>query len=631
MEDTETSQNRQNRNGTDTSLLAGGSDLSTLPNSNSNKRVVKDTQKEDRSVNREIKLKNSDKTNQKDGPNTYNCVVPDSNKVRSSRSMELLPTLSLFGGSLDSNEDSVQKPEGEQVRAREVRIGGPQSLKNGSCPQLSGNLTVYRDEPPTYQTNSSSAYPTQHRNDHRSRTEQANLSRVLDEAQRGCDDRSKSRNSDEVVNRENRYMPVSSEETNKSANDVMVVYDGPNITNPSPTQSPTRTSANLKGNEGSQSDCHGRSDRYQRDLENSKSRGHHGNTENQGFGGHRGRSPSKTSSQPHSGHADQKHKKTGNQRRDPGQESSHSRENNLQNAPIDRRLAHLPIINQIRKTVGQSRALQSSDRSRGMSVNTGSSEIDRHGNDRDVPYEGQTDHYGNNRVVPPDQTGHRKIDGHGSSDGQTDRRKNDRHSPRRGQAVHHGNDRHVPRDSQSDRHGNDRHVPRDSQSDHHGNDRHVPRDGQSGRHGNDRHVPRDCQSDRHGNDRHVPRDSQSDHYGNERHVPSDGQSGRHGNDRHARSEGHSDRHGNDTHRSNLDSTTVSRPDQTNISPTHRGYSDRKYGSENEAVPVVAIASGQTNNGAIKGGQDNEDNHDPNSDSGYLNLYRIGGEDDDIYV
>lgn len=57
MEDTETSQNRQNRNSNETSPLAGSSDISTSPNSSSNKRVIRDTQKEDRNIDREIKLK----------------------------------------------------------------------------------------------------------------------------------------------------------------------------------------------------------------------------------------------------------------------------------------------------------------------------------------------------------------------------------------------------------------------------------------------------------------------------------------------------------------------------------------------------------------------------------------------
>lgn len=535
-DETEPSQNTQNRNSTNTSPLAGGSTVSTTsPKPSSDKRVNKETQKEDRRNNSEMKYKHTDKNSQKEGPNSYNCVIPDSNKVRSSRSMELLPTLSLFGGSPDINEGSVQRPEGQQVRNREVRIGGPQSAKNGSCPQLSGNLTVYRDEAPSYQTNSTSTSP-QHQNEHRNRSEPANRPRYLNEAQsatEGCDDlRSNPRINSEVVKRESKYMPVNDEESSRPSSDVMVVYDGPSVKFSSPNQSPSRAPAYLIANEVSDRGHHDMIGQNHGNGESCKSSGYHGNKGNQDFSGHQGHSPSRKNNQPYDDHSDPNHKNTGSQRKDPNQESRRNRGNDGQNVLGDRRLAHLPIINQIRRNVGHSRALQNNDRSRQGDVNKHSSETDHHGNERDIPNQSETDHRGN-----------------------------------------------------------------------------------------DRHASGQSQTGRYGNDRHNPREEQTGRYGNDSHVSSHGQTDRHGNNR-----------------------SVSRPDQTYISPTHRGYSNeapnnstpRRYGSDNEEVPVVAMASGQVIDGAIRDRQNTTENHDPNSQddpesTGYLNLYRMGGEDDDIYV
>ena len=149
---------QQTRNRGDSTTAGGTEESSGSPKTN-NKRIAKGPNTVD-TQNSELSNKHSDKTLQKSGPSTYNFVIPDSNKVGSSRSMEVLPTLTLAGASSDSNE-RADRSEGRQSRPKELRTGGPTSPKNGSCPVLTGSLSIHQEETDLQQLPSSNTYPTQ--------------------------------------------------------------------------------------------------------------------------------------------------------------------------------------------------------------------------------------------------------------------------------------------------------------------------------------------------------------------------------------------------------------------------------------------------------------------------------------
>lgn len=513
-DETETSQSRnRTTTRTSTALLAGGS-TTTSTNLSCDRRNNKESTSNDKRINTEMKDDYTDKSSHKEG-DSYNCVIPDSNKVRSSRSMEVLPTLSLLG-SPRCNGESEQRHEGHHGKTSNLRIGGPQSPKNGSCPHLSGSLTVYKEEFPSFQTSSSSTHLPQNQNQLRDRSEPIKNLNDLESSpfiadntsspMKDVESQSNTRSKNQAVTRENRYMPVNTEESGQSTGNVMVVYDGPSAAPLSTSQSPSRTPTYLIPYDVSQKDYHDStghvpSSRYNRDGKN------------QNYSSHQEQSRSRKNNQPHSSHINPNHNNE-NQRKAVGQ-GSDLKHNEPQNVRNDRRLAHLPIINQIRRTVGHSRSRQE--------------DVNRYGNDRNQ-----------------------------------------------------------------------------SRLDHHGNSRHTADQGQTGHYGNDRPTIKEDQP------------------GSQENVLHHGQADQQRKDKNISIPNRTDRHGQ----------SISRPDQTYTSPRHRGYSNnqiaRRNMSENEEVPVVAVASGQASDGAIRDRQHSDRNL--NSDlenTGYLNLHR--SEEDDVYV
>ena len=528
VDETEVSSNQHSGN-RNTSLTSLNTDrLSDSPNTN--ERIRKETKAKD-SVKSETKSKYRDKISQKNGPSAHNFVIPDSNKVGSSRSMEVLPTMSLAGASSDLHVERIKRSEDHHGRTSELRNGGPQSPKNGSCPALSGNLSIFKDETDRNQTYHTSTYPAQQHSE-QSRNRSADRAWHVDQAQSRTenykDPRTKQKKTNEAVKRENCHIPENKDQSCDSQNEVMVVYDGPNMKCPDPNQSPSRMPAYLLSNDVSKRTHLNGKNQNHRSPEHNESPSYKGNGRNQD-------SSRKQENKYTSGNTDiNSHGNTENQRKD---NYKNTCGNNTYSAPGNRRLAHLPILNQTRRNTGQSRASTDSVRNRQSEVNkptqTGRTETDK-------------------QVSRQNLTGQQRSDRHVSGEHRSDNVPSE-----------YRNDRHVPGE-----HRNNRYVPSE-----HRNNRHVP-----GEHRNNRHVPGE-----HRNDRYVPRQEISDR-----------------------------------------------------SPTHRGYETYgNSGRENRTQegPVVAMNTDQSSDGALTNRQDVNDNNGASSpdSEGYLNLYRMGGEDDDIYV
>ena len=583
---TEATERRRN-----SSLVEGQSEVSTTPpDARDNNR--KELQKADRFVHKQRNDK-TDKHSNKTGPGPSNCVIPDTNnKVRSSRSMELLPTMSLTQSSIDTDSETFEPPKNNQLRS-----GGPMSPLNGSCPALSRNLTVFDADSASEQRNLSNAYQKSQQQDiNRSRN---NVSKyVTRDSEHGVHSSVPNLSNTEVVrndasndnNKDNR----GRDESQGEGQHVMVVYDGPQITTPSPKHSPFRTNAYLLSS--SLGDQEYGTDRNM----NNQSSSYRGNTSSHGD------IHSPIGKQKQENHQSHEIETNQNQRK-PRSQQSHQPEaadntvsshgnrahpsshgdrtqpnlnDRSQPRPVDRRLAHLPIINQMRNRGDNTRVLQSGHTdSSGGRKNMSATENQKHSK--------------------PNYAGHDRSDRHRSE--QTDHPRNER--PRSEQTDQSRDDRNLGRSEQTDHHN---HISGQNPSVHAGHDRNRSRPGYDGHHGNQRNISMPDENGRHSNNRHSSRPDQSQYHGTQN-VGS--------NQRRAR-ESVNDRHGDNDH--------IHSP--ISNSPTHRG---RSTGDADRSVPGgipgVAMAT-TTTHGAVNVAQD------PTLEEGggYLNLYRMG-EEDDIYV
>ena len=548
------------------SVVEGQSEISTAPPETlDNNR--KELQKADRFVHKKRSDKTDNKHSNKTGPGPSNCVIPDSNnKVRSSRSMELLPTMSLTHSSIDTDSETA-----EPLKNNQLRTGGPLSPLNGSCPALSRNLTVFDVDSASEQPNPTNTYHTTQQQDlNRSRND---VSKYETKGSEQCYNGPKPnlRNTEVVKNGASNDVSKNSE-----GQDVMVVYDGPQVKTPSPIQSPSRTNAYLLS--GSLGDRETRTDRNL----NNQSSSYHGNSGSQDDIHSPTRKQNQENHQSRRNDTDQNQRKPRNQPHQSREDNTSSHGERSQPRPVDRRLAHLPILNQMRSKGDNTRALQSENRDRlGGRNNNSETESQKHSN--------------------PNQSGHHRNDRHRSE--QTDHPRHER--PRQDHTGQPRYDRNPSRSDQTDLHNR---ASGPNPSHHAGHDRNRSRPGYDGRHSNQRNISRPDETGHYRNDRHISRPDQSQYHGNQN------------VDSHQRQAHESEnvRHG--------DNDPIQGGPSSN-SPSHRGVSNEGSDRTVQAgLPPAAMAIGN-NDGAVNTTQD------PGSgDSvGYLNLYRMGEEEDDIYV
>ena len=573
-DDVETPTSPETRNRNMNSVVEGQSDISTAP-PDTHDRNRKELQKADRLVHKQRSDKTGDKHSNKTGPGPSNCVIPDTNnKVRSSRSMELLPSMSLTYSSIDTDSETA-----EPLKGNRLRTGGPQSPLNGSCPALSRNLTIFGEESASAQPNPTNTYhPQLQQEQNRSRNDISKYE-TRHEEQGYNGPKINSRNT-EVVNRDSKNnAPNDNEQSEGQGQNVMVVYDGPHVAVSSPNQSPSRTNAYLLSSSlGTGETGAGRN------LDNQSS-SYHGNSGNQVDAYRPTRKQCQETDQRHRKDTVQNQRKQKNQLHHQKEDNNTKRSDGSNSRPVDRRLAHLPIINQMRKTAENSSALQNENR-------------DRDGgriNDRPRP-----EHYGY----------------HG----------NVRHVP----GPNLRNERNIPRADQTDHRSN---ISRPNSSDHAGHDRNRSRPEYDGRHVNERNVSRPDGSAR----RSRPGEGCTSHPGNESNISRPDETGHYRNDRHSSRPNQIHYHGNKSLGSGQaqasESETVSQRDGDRIqclssdSPSHRGQSNEESNRcFPGGFPPAAMATGH-----LDGAVDEAQNLDSEESVGYLNLYRVGGEADDIYV
>ena len=580
---------QQDRNRGDSTTAGGSEVLSGSPKTN-NKRIAKGPNTVD-THNSELSNKHGDKTSQKSGPSTYNFVIPDSNKVGSSHSMEVLPTLTLAGASSDLNE-RTDRSEGHQSRPRELRTGGPTSPKNGSCPVLSGSLSIHTEETDLQSLPSSNTYPTQQQ------IEQRNKNRT--------GDRSGYRDSVAQPRAQSRGNQKNYEPQTRTSHDDHRNYEAqsrtasPNNHRNYETQSRT-TSRDDKRNNEAQSRIHSPGD------PRLKPRNDEAISRTPGFDDH-------SSSQPHVQDCDQRQspRKTGEpSKRDnrhlPANKEPSCESQNEVMVVYDGPAMQCPKNN----TSSPSRMpayLLSNDvsprnHSNGKKQNTNPGHIENlsynsrntetpsnHGNRRETPSYHRNSKNQKIENIPSPNKGN--MSSHGTSESQ--QKDNLNTSP-----VH-GNDsynaqanrrlRHLPIINQMRR--NDTGQARVSQATGGNKQGDINEPKQANHRGNDIQSARQTPRGESGTDRHVPR--QESYVSPSRRVP--------------------------------DVVNL----HTRAGSDERRVDHRDLPQSNSGAAVHGQESHQSDSWAGMNRHDRKDKTDAD-DGGYLNLYRMGGEDDDVYV
>lgn len=540
---------------------------------------TKELRKADKYIHKGSSDKVSDKNSWKNRPGPSYCVIPDANKVRSSRSMELLPSMSLTNASTDIDKESP-----ESSKSNQLRTGGPLSPLNGSCPSLSRNLTVYEDKSALAETNLN-AYHPQHWQKHKNKREMSSIPKSAGQTAskvRGCEDPKVNSRIPEVVNSENQYVGQSNRERHRSQGDVMVVYDGPAAAAPSSNRSPSRTPAYLLPDSLGNRENGGQFD--------NQSSGFHGNRESHVDTSYEGSSPSTHSDQKYKS-SDQNSRKNRYQQNQSGQDSNPKTGNNTNSGFRDQRLAHLPIIHQIRRNIENTRALQNNN----SYTQNGSKRESKPGRDN------------KEYVNKPDQTGRLETKSIASQD----------------HTGHHRNDRHTVRAYHPDGDAYERQMTKQDQAGHPESETHNSRLSQAGLHGKKRHMSRPEETSNRRNDQPSRPDHSSQHRSFD---PNQGQT----------MQGHIS-----SHRNNQSANMSDHGFNSSHGENSRGYSNRvnsnaatvRLPADSGVLPPVAMVAGQAKDGAISVRENQCENPNPNPEdnAGYLNLYRMGGEDDDIFV
>ena len=613
---------QQDRNRGD-STTAGGTEVSSGSPKTNNKRIGKGPNTVD-THNSELSNKHSDKTSQKSGPSTYNFVIPDSNKVGSSRSMEVLPTLTLAGASSDLNE-CTDRSEGCQSRPRELRTGGPTSPKNGSCPALTGSLSIHVEETDLQQLPSSNTYPTQQHIEQRNKNRIDERSVYRDNmAQPRAQSRGNQKNYEaqsRTSHDDHRNYEAQTRTTspNKHRNyEAQSMTTSPNNHRNYEAQSRTTSRDDHRNYEAqSSADSHGDPGLVSRHNE-AQSRIHsHGDprlkptndeaiSRTSGFDDH-------SSSQPHVQDCEQRQspRKTGELSKRDNRHLPANKEPNCESQNEVMVVYDGPAMQCPKNNTSPSRMpayLLSNDVSprnhsngkkqntnpghiENLSYNSRSSETPRnHGNRRETPSyprnsknqnientpspnKGNMSSYGTSESQQKDNLNTSPVHGNDSYNAQANRRL--RQLPIINQMRR--NDTAQARASQATGGNKQGDINEHKQANHRENDIHNTGQTPRGESGTDRHVPR-----------------QESYVSPSRRVPDVG---------------------------NL---------QTRAGSDERRVDHRDLPQSNAGAAIYGQESHQSDSGAVMNRHDRKDKADAD-DGGYLNLYRMGGEDDDVYV
>ena len=639
---------QQNRNRGD-STTAGGSEVSSGSPKTNNKRIAKGPNTVD-TQNSELSNKHGDKTSQKSGPSTYNFVIPDSNKVGSSRSMEVLPTLTLAGASSDLNEHT-DRSEGRQSRPRELRTGCPTSPKNGSCPALTVSLSIHQEETDLQQLPSSNTYPTQQQIEQRNKNRTGERSGYRDnvaqpraqsrgnqknyepQSRTGHDDhrnyvaQSRTTSPNNHINYEaqsrttspNNHRNYEAQSTTTSPNnhrnyEAQSTTTSPNnhrnyeaqsrTTSPNShknfeTQSRT-TSCDDKRNNEAQSRIHSPGD------PRLKPRNDEAISRTPGFDDH-------SSSQPHVQDCEQRQspRKTGEPSKRDNRHLPANKEPSCESQNEVMVVYDGPAMQCPKNNTSPSRMpayLLSNDASPRNHSN-GKKQNTNTGNNENLSYNSRSSetpsNHGNRRETPSyhRNSKNQKIEnipspnkGNMSSHGTTESQQKDKLNT----SPVHGNDsynaqanrrlRHLPIINQMRR--NDTAQARASQATGGNKQGDINEPKQANHRENDIHSARQTPRGESGTDRHVPR--QESYVSPSRRAPDVG---------------------------NI---------QTRAGSDERSVDHRDLPQSNTGAAIYGQESHQSDSGAVMNRHDRKDKADAD-DGGYLNLYRMGGEDDDVYV
>ena len=596
---------QQDRNRGD-STTAGGTDVSSGSPKTNNKRIAKGPNTVD-THNSELSNKHSDKTSQKSGPSTYNFVIPDSNKVGSSRSMEVLPTLTLAGASSDLNE-RTDRSEGHQSRPRELRTGGPTSPKNGSCPALTGSLSIHQEETDLHQLPSSNTYPTQQQIEQRNKNRTGERSGYRDNVAHpratSPDNQKNYETQSRTSHDDHRNYEAQSRTTSPNSHRN---YEAQSRTSRDHRNYEAQSSTGSHGDPGlvsrhneAQSRIHSHGD------PRIKPRNDEAISRTPGFDDH-------SLSQPHVQDCEQRQspRKTGeplkrdNRHLPANKEPSCESQNEIMvvydgpamqcptnNTSPSRMPAYL-LSNDVSPRNHSNGKKQNTNPGHieNLSYNSRNSETpSNHGNRRETPsYHRNSKNQKIENTPSPNK-------GNMSSHGTTERQQKDNLNT----SPVHGNDsynaqanrrlRHLPIINQMRR--NDTAQARASQASGGNKQGDINEPKQANHRGNDIKNARQTPRGESGTDRHVPR--QESYVSPSRRVPDVG---------------------------NI---------QTRAGSDERRVDHRDLPQSNAGAAIHGQESHQSDSGAVMNRHDMKDKADAD-DGGYLNLYRMGGEDDDVYV
>ena len=585
---------QQNRNRGD-SITAGGSEVSSGSPKTNNKRIAKGPNTVD-TQNSELSSKHSDKTSQKSGPSTYNFVIPDSNKVGSSRSMEVLPTLTLAGASSDFNEHT-DRSEGRKSRPRELRTGGSTSPKNGSCPALTGSLSIHTEETDLQQLPSSNTYPTQQQIEQRNKNNTGERSGYRDNV---AQPRAQSRGNQKNYEAQSRTTSPNNHRNYEAQSKTTI----PNNHRNYEAQSRTTSRDDNRINEA-QSRIHSPGD------PRLKPRNDEAISRTPGFDDH-------SSSQPHVQDCEQRQspRKTGEpSKRDyrhlpANKEPSCESQNEVMvvydgpamqcpknNTSPSRMPAYL-LSDDVSPRNHSNGKKQNANpgHNENLSYNNRSSETpSNHGNRRETPSYHRNSKNQNIEHTPSPNKGN--VSSHGTSESQ--QKDNLNTSPVHGNDLYNAQAnrrlRHLPIINQMRR--NDTAQARASQATGGNKQGDVNEPKQANHRENDIHSARQTPRGESGTDRHVPR--QESYVSPSRRVPDIG---------------------------NLPQSNL----HTRAGSDERRVDHRDLPQSNAGAAIYRQESHQSDSGAGMNRHDRKDKADAD-DGGYLNLYRMGGEDDDVHV